>query len=262
MDATTYLFVPATRPERIEKALTSSADVVIVDLEDAVDPGDKVPARQHLSTMSLSRLSYVRINDASSDYFDDDVAFVNRCEWVGGVILSKVQSPDEVARLLALLEREVVVEALVESARGVIEVDEIARSGVRRLHLGSADYASELCVETSEMLLAYPRSRLVVASAAAGLPRPVDGPTLEFGDLECVKNDALAARQLGMGAKLCVHPAQLSVVASAFAPSSADLQWARDVVAAVQLSRGGVTSLNGKMIDSPVVARARKILEP
>ncbi len=261
MMATTYLFVPATRPDRIEKALATTADVVIIDLEDAVAPEKKISARRHLSEMTLSRRAYVRINDAGSDYFTDDVAFVTSCEWICGVIISKVQSRSDVTRFFELVGRDVVVEALIESSRGVGAVDEIAHSGVNRLILGSADFSSELGVEVSEQLLAYPRSRMVVASAAAGIASPVDGPTLEWSDLERVENDAVAARRLGMGAKLCVHPTQLPIVAAVFTPTTADRQWAKEVVEAFEQCGGGVTSLRGEMIDAPVVARARRILE-
>jgi citrate lyase subunit beta/citryl-CoA lyase len=261
MDATTYLFVPATRPERIEKALATSADVVIVDLEDAVGPDDKSAARDHLGTLTPSRPCYIRINDVTSEYFNGDVAFLNACAWVSGVILSKVQSREQIAHLMGLLERDVVVDALVESAQGILAADDIANSGVHRLILGSADYSSELGVEPTEQLLAYPRSRLAVASAAARIARPVDGPTLELENLERIESDTLAARRLGMGAKLCVHPRQLPVVASVFGSLASQEEWARSVLSAFEASGGGVTSLNGEMIDAPVAARARTILE-
>jgi citrate lyase subunit beta/citryl-CoA lyase len=261
MDATTYLFVPATRSERIEKALATSADVVIVDLEDAVGPDQKSSARDHLRTLTPSRPCYIRINDVTSEYFNDDVAFLNACGWVSGVILSKVQSREQVAQLMGLLERDVAVEALVESAQGIMAADDIASSGVRRLLLGSADYSSELGVEPTEQLLAYPRSRLAVASAAARIARPVDGPTLELEDMARIESDTLAARRLGMGAKLCVHPRQLPIVEAVFGSLASQKEWARGVLAAFEASGGGVISLNGEMIDAPVAARARTILE-
>jgi citrate lyase beta subunit len=258
--ARTFLFVPATRPDRIEKALATNAEVVIVDLEDAVAPEDKASARATLAETQPSGASCVRINDFTTAYFDDDVEFLADNPWVESVVLSKVTSSDDVRHFRSVLGRDIEILALVESARGIVMADEIASAGVSRLLFGSADYSADLGATPSEELFAYPRSRLVVASVSAGLSPAVDGPTLAIRDAGKLFDEATAAHRLGMGGKLCVHPDQLSVVASIFRASLASEEWARAVLDGVEKNGEGVFVLNGEMVDAPVVARAREIL--
>jgi citrate lyase subunit beta/citryl-CoA lyase len=253
--------VPATRPDRIDKALATSADVVIIDLEDAVSADDKNSARQIVSRLEPSRPFFVRINATTSDQFHEDVALVSASPWVSAVVLPKVESSSGIEHFRSEASREVDIVALIESSAGIIACDEIARSGVRRLMFGSVDYSAELGAPPGAGLFAYPRSRLVVASAAAGLPAPVDGPTTIIGDSAALRDETVEAFAVGMGGKLCIHPNQLVTVASVFATTLSERAWAQSVMSAFELNSGGVFVVNGEMIDAPLVARARKILE-
>jgi citrate lyase subunit beta/citryl-CoA lyase len=125
---------------------------------------------------------------------------------------------------------------------------------------GSVDYAVEMCSQPNEKLFAYPRSRLVVASAAAGLAAPVDGPTPMLNDAAALIEQTMTAIQFGMGGKLCIHPDQIARVAPLFL-STKDEEWAQKVLNAYRDSKSGVFVLNGEMIDAPQLALARKILE-
>ena len=256
----TFLFVPASRPDRIDKALDSSADVVIIDLEDAVRIEDKDESRSNLAQLEPSRKAYVRINDDSTDHFRRDVRLISGCSWVSAVVLPKVESPKQVKRLLKLTKGRIEVIALVETARGIIASDEIAKSGVSRLMFGSVDYAVEMGSQPNEKLFAYPRSRLVVASAAAGLAAPVDGPTAKLNDAAELIEQTRTAILLGMGGKLCIHPDQIKSVAPLFI-SAKDEEWALKILSAHRDSKSGVFVLNGEMIDAPQLALARKILK-
>jgi citrate lyase subunit beta/citryl-CoA lyase len=258
--ARTFLFAPASRLDQVEKALLTTADVVIIDLEDAVRSEDKARARGNLALLQPSRGACVRINDETSDHFEDDIAFLAVCRWVSAVMLPKVQSAEQVGRYRLACKSDVPVLALIESAQGIVASEEIAASGVSRLLFGSADYTAELGAEPNEKLFAYPRSRLVVASAATGLPSPVDGPTLAVHDDAKLIEEATAARLLGMGGKLCIHPAQVSIVDSIFRASASDVQWAREVLDVFEKRGDGVVLVGGEMVDAPVVTRARKIL--
>lgn len=259
--ARTFLFVPATRLVRIEKALATSADVVIVDLEDAVSADDKNAARQIVQRLEPSRPVFVRINAATSDQFHEDVALVSTSPWISAVVLPKVESSSDIEHFRSEASREVDVVALIESSAGIIACDEIAHSGVRRLMFGSVDYTTELDAPPGPSLFAYPRSRLVVASAAAGLPAPVDGPTTIIGDSAALRDETVEAFGVGMGGKLCIHPNQLATVASVFATTLSERAWAQSVMSAFEENSGGVFVVNGEMVDAPLVARARRILE-
>jgi citrate lyase subunit beta/citryl-CoA lyase len=258
--AKSYLFVPATRLDRVLKALGLNADVVIVDLEDAVGDADKVGARASLGTLHLDRRVHVRVNALGTPKWRADVEACSTLDVVEALVVPMVESPEEFEQVRRVTARELPLLALVETPRGVQAVDEIAAAGFDRLLFGGADYSAALACAPSNALFAYPRARLAVASAAGGLPPPVDGPTTVFDDAH-LREDLAAARALGMGGKLCIHPSQLDAVREAFAPSAAERDWAQEVVETAERHRGSVFSLNGQMIDQPIIARARSVLE-
>jgi citrate lyase subunit beta/citryl-CoA lyase len=258
--ARSYLFVPATRLDRISKALTLGADEIIVDLEDAVAGEEKATARYRLSTYEADRPVFVRVNAADTEYFDSDVSFCEDTEWVKGIVLPMVSSAFDVQRLMKRLTKHTNILALIETPRGVLAAEEIAASGVTRLLFGTADYCASLNTPASAELFAYPRTRLVLASALAGLPAPIDGPTLQIHRSDELVAQSQSARAVGMGGKLCIHPSQLQVVADVFGPSDAQRDWARRVLAAA-VDREGVFVLDGEMVDAPVLSRARWIAE-
>jgi citrate lyase subunit beta/citryl-CoA lyase len=255
-----YLFVPGTRIDRVDKALTGAADEIIVDLEDGVGMDDKDRARDALGSWISTRPYLVRVNALGTSMFADDVVAVAELAHVAGVILPKAERPDELATLRSRLPARVELYALIESAAGILAAPEIARSGVRRLMFGSADYLAALGVSPSREVFAFPRASLVVASAAAGIAPPVDGPTLRFDDPTAVESDARDAKALGCGAKMCIHPSQVDVVNDVFAPTVEELAWARRVVEHAESSEDGATALEGVMIDAPVLTRAKRLL--
>jgi citrate lyase subunit beta/citryl-CoA lyase len=249
--ATTYLFVPGDRPDRFGKAVASGADVVVLDLEDAVAPADKDAARDAVAAwLTAGGRAMVRINAPGTPWSDADAALV-AARGVP-VLVPKAETPGVLAGF-----REVV--ALIETALGVERAGELAAvPSVTRLAFGSVDLGTELGVAPEDPEpFAYARSRLVVASAAAGLAPPVDGVTTDLRDDERLAADVRYARRMGFGGKLCVHPRQVEPVRAGFAPTTAELDWARRVVTAGD----SVSTVDGKMVDKPVLARARRILE-
>ncbi|SEC85470.1 citrate lyase subunit beta / citryl-CoA lyase [Amycolatopsis tolypomycina] len=247
--ATTFLFVPGDRPDRFGKGLTSGADVVILDLEDAVAPAGKGSARAAVREWLAGHRAMVRINAPGTPWFAADAELV-AARGVP-VMVPKAEAPGVLAGF-----GEVV--ALVETARGVEAAGELAAvPSVTRLAFGSVDLAAELGVAPEDREpFAYARSRLVIASAAAGLPPPVDGVTTTLADDAQLASDVGYARRMGFGGKLCIHPRQLAAVQAGFAPTEAERDWARRVLAA----GAGVSVVDGRMVDRPVLARARHIL--
>jgi citrate lyase subunit beta/citryl-CoA lyase len=201
----------------------------------------------------------VRINGADSHHHGDDVAAVAALVWVSAVLVPKVEEPHIVDAVRAAVPDGCDVLAIVESARGILTADAIASSGAARLVFGVVDFLADLGVGPSAEVLLYPRSRLVLASVAAGLPGPVDGPHLALADAAGLAADAAAAKALGFGGKICIHPAQVAVVNDAFAPSAAEVSWARGVLAAAA-STSGAFAYDGAMVDEPVLRRARGIV--
>ena len=263
MLARSYLFVPADRPERYAKALASGADVVIVDLEDAVAPAAKAGARAALAAWLDAGGSgiAVRINDAASAAFVDDLALVAR-PGVAAVVVPKAERAADLAHVRVAAPHAALV-PLIETAAGIDRAREIANAlGVVRLAFGSIDLQLDLGIEEGSdgsELLAF-RSALVLASRLAGLDAPVDGVSTAIDDVAALDADTRRARRLGFGAKLCIHPRQVAAVHAAFAPTADELAWAERVVAAAAASSGGAVGVDGRMVDRPVLLRAQALL--
>ncbi|WP_242657548.1 HpcH/HpaI aldolase/citrate lyase family protein [Mycobacterium intracellulare] len=256
--ARTLLFVPASRPERFAKAAAVGSDVVVIDLEDAVGPDDKVAARdQAAAWISAGNPAMVRINGCRTPWYEDDVAMVTALG--APTMLPKTEDIATVTRLTHACGLRVV--ALVETATGVLNAPAVAGvRGVDRLAFGSIDFAAELGVDPLDReALAAARSALVIASAAAGLAGPVDGVTTALRDTDVLREDVRHGCRLGFTGKLCIHPAQVAVAHDSLAPTPDDVSWARLVVAGTSPD-GSAISVDGRMVDAPVVARARRIL--
>jgi citrate lyase subunit beta/citryl-CoA lyase len=246
--------------------------VVIADLEDAVSRSEKAAARELVARLFgeiESRCAKtVRVNGADTDLFEDDLTAVAGLD-LDGIVLPKA-TPEAVTAVRdaarGLTPEEVPILAIIESARGLRLAYETADSAqVAALVLGAADLGAELGLEprADGQEILYARSKLVVDSAAAGIRPPIDVVHLDTRDEAGLEAEALLARSLGFGGKMCIHPTQLPAVNRAFAPSAEQLAWAHAVVGAYEegLREGrGAVALDGVLVDLPVVERARKIL--
>ena len=256
-----YLFVPGDRPERFDKAWASAADEVILDLEDAVAPAHKGRARDAIAGwLDRARPVWLRVNAVDTEWFADDLRLA-RAPGVAGVMLSKAEAvPGELATLHQA--RGVAVIALIETALGLAHARELATApAVQRLAFGALDFQADLGIEGDDDALLFFRSQLVWQSRLAGLAPPVDGVTVAIGDEVVLTRDALRARRLGFGAKLCIHPRQLEVVHAAFAPDDAQRAWAQRVLAALEAGGAGAVALDGRMVDRPVALKAQRIAD-
>jgi citrate lyase subunit beta / citryl-CoA lyase len=248
-DARSFLFVSGDRPDRFAKAAAAGADVVVLDLEDAVAPGAKDAARAHVvAWLADGHTTVVRVNAAGTPWYADDVAAVRDAV---AVMVPKAERPEDLDGLPSVLP-------LVETARGVAAVHELcAVSTVVRPVFGSIDLAADLGVDPlSRTALLHARSALVLAAAAAGCAPPVDGVTTALSDVDAVRDDTRHAVELGFTGKLCVHPRQVPVVHEAFRPTDDEIAWARSVLAAGE----GVSAVDGRMVDRPVLLRAERLL--
>lgn len=277
LPARSLLFVPGNQPRRVEKALASCADAVIIDLEDAVPAADKRQARENaVAALGLRDAVFVRVNAFDDPACLDDLEAIVR-PGLAGVVLPKVESAQPLATLdwlVTRLERRAGMEAgavellpLVETARGVEALQQVAiASGrVRRLSFGVADYSLDLGVDvgSGEEALSYIRSRLVHCSRAAGLAQPVDSVVVEVRDADRFRESARRARALGLFGKLCIHPDQVPLAHEVFAPTPVELARARAIALAWESAAGrgeAAIMVDGEFVDGPVAARARRIL--
>lgn len=255
MTPVTGLYVPGNRPDRFDKAVATGADLVILDLEDAVPPADKATARAAvaawLSSARVDCVLQVRVHSA------DDLAALRGLTGFE-VRLPKVESPSQVDGVAAALPG-VPVTVLVESAYGVEHAAGIAaHPAVTRVGLGESDLASELGTH-SDAVLDHARIRLLYAAKAAGLPAPMLSAYPAIKDLTGLRADTERGRALGWFGRVAIHPSQLPVIDEVFQPSAEDRRWAEEVLIAT--ADGGVTTLtNGDMVDPAMIGRARAIL--
>ena len=270
--ARTFLFVPADRPERHARALATGMGGVIVDLEDAVAPERKVSAREGLAA-SFAALPeadrwrlLVRINACGTPWHDGDrraVAALVAQGLIAGVVLPKAERAGDLRLLAEAVGTKGLLVPLIESAAGLAAVDELAATAqVLRLAFGNLDFQADvgLACDADEAELVPVRLALLLATRRAGLPAPIDGVTADWRDTQRLAIDAARARRGGFGAKLCIHPDQVAPVHAALGPSADELAWARRVIEAIQSAGGGVVSLDGRMVDAPVVRLAERLL--
>ena len=258
------LFVPGSDARKLSRALESAADAIVCDLEDAVAPADKPSAREATAgalagSAGAGPLRLVRVNGAGTPWFDEDVEFVRRLA-PDGVVLPKA-TPESVA---ALGPEGPPVVAIVETALGVRQAYEIGcEKRVTALLVGAVDLGAEVGLEPREdaQEILYPRAKVAIDSAAAGLRGPFDVVHLDLRDETGLAEQCRLARSLGFRGKACIHPGQIGTINALFSPSERELEWARGVVEAFESRDEGVLALNGAMVDLPVVERARRVIE-
>ena len=279
----TALFVPGNRPDRIEKAFATKADVIIIDLEDAVPLSEKESSRSNVrekAAQFADRMMLVRTNALGSPFIrgDLDEAIV---EGVNGIILPKVEKADdihEINNLLCKIEKNmslpdgsIRVFPLIESAAAVQHIYDIVSAKIKpervyTVAFGAADYTLdmgiEMTMEGNELF--YARSKIAIACRAAGIAPPVDTPfMIDLKNKEALISDARRAKELGFQGKLVIHPNQVDPCNAVFSLTHEEITRAEKIVQAFDEAESmgiAAVQLDGKFIDYPVVKRAKEII--
>ena len=277
--ARSLLFVPATSERKVERAFESRAEGVILDLEDSVAASQKSVARRALSTiLSFARPlpAYVRVNATSTSHCFQDLLAVTIAEVVC-IVVPKVESADELKTVdwvMTQLEaernlplRSVALMAIIETAKGLTAVDAIAAATprLRRLVFGAVDLASDMMIDLDDEAGASAQARFAIARAsrAALLESPLDTAFVDIHDEQRLRATSVRARALGFSGKACIHPGQIDIVNQVFSPDPRELERAARIVGAFELAEAqghAAVSVDGQMVDYPVVERARRIL--
>ena len=254
--ARSWLLVSATRTDTFDTAFRSRADQIVLDIEDAVDPKLKPKARDDvIAWLSGGGDGWVRINDHTTEFWSDDVDALSGVPGLRGVMLAKTDSPADVTETFDRLGGHTPVLALIESALGIEEAVSIARArGTFRLAFGSGDYRRDTGTSADNLAMAYPRSRLVVASRIGDLPGPIDGPTVGSSH-PILREQSQMTVALGLTGKLCLDSEQTPVINEVISPTQSDVSWARDFLDDFE-ARGRVIR-DGS--DLPRLGRAQKI---
>jgi citrate lyase subunit beta/citryl-CoA lyase len=244
----TWLYVPADRPDRVEKAIASAAHAVIVDLEDGVAPAAKAAARASLPALLGKRRDkpvYVRVNAGDAE----DLELVATLA-IEGVYVPKVAGPGDVPSI------ELPVHCLLESAAGVEAAYEVAKMrGVAGISLGEADLRSE--TGALEAGLDWARARIVNAAVAAGLPRPPQSVYPQLNDDEGLARSCRRGRELGHLGRSAIHPAQLRIIEQAYLPTEEETARARATIERLEGTLGAATLAGGEFVDAAMLGTAR-----
>ncbi|MBW2061764.1 MAG: CoA ester lyase [Deltaproteobacteria bacterium] len=280
----TALFVPGNQPDRVDKAVHTGADAVIIDLEDAVPLAEKEKTRAMVRDKLIQhdqRAMFVRVNGLETGFMQGDLAVV-AVGGLAGIMLPKAESAAHVQEIGARLNEvekaqgiplgTISVLPLIESARAVQNIFEIVsvKTDPPRFFFvafGAADYALDMGIELTRQgtELLYARSRICIACRAAGIDAPLDTPfMIDIRDLKALKAEARQARQIGFQGKLCIHPDQVSPCNEVFSPTEEEIKQAAMAVQAFEdaEARGiGAIQIEGRFIDYAVVERARRTLE-
>lgn len=257
------LFVPGNRPDLAAKAARLGADLVVLDLEDAVPPGGKAEARDLVGQATRALVGIVptavRVNPPGTAWFADDVASLP--DGLVAVVVPKLELAAQLDEVAAAAGRPLL--AGIETVRGVVDAREVLRHPVVACYFGAEDYVVDLGGTRTDgnAEVAWARSWVAICARLAGVAA-LDLVTLQYGDADRFTREALEARALGYAGKLCIHPAQVPLANAAFAPSSEEVAWAERVLGAFEAGGGATVGVDGEMIDEVVAARARAILDP
>jgi citrate lyase subunit beta/citryl-CoA lyase len=265
-----YLYAPGNDPRKIEKALASEADAVVLDLEDAVAPNRKEEARESVSEVLRSRPAkpvFVRVNAPGSALAEEDIEAISGPH-LSGLRLPKTESAEAVrgvAERLETLGCEAGIQCLIESALGLELAPEISRSHGRvvGIGLGEADLAADLGVRDEAGLL-YARSRVVATARAAGLPGPVQSVYTNVRNTDGLRQSTEAGKKLGFLGRSAIHPAQIPAINEVFTPTEEEVAEAEGLLARLEESAGKGTGAfvleDGRFVDKAVVESARLTL--
>lgn len=267
-----WLFVPADSEKKIAKAIDSSADAIIFDLEDSVAPAQKAGARDILKALSDREGGpqwWVRINPLGSEYLKDDLELIGIAD-VHGIVLPKAESGADVTEL-AHRTGNIPIHAIVTetpaSLFGLLSYRD-PKSPLAAMSWGAEDLSAALGAASKydsdgALGFTYKLARaLCLAGASAAGVQPVDGVFANFRDEDGLRAEAEAARREGFTGKLAIHPAQVAIINAAFSPSADEVRHAEAIVAAFEASPdAGVLSVAGRMVDRPHLTQAKRVLE-
>jgi len=254
------LFVPGDRPDRFDKAIACGADVIVIDLEDAVLPEGKARARELVRAWpQSSRSVIVRTNSVDTDWFKDDLLMLREAGYQA-MMLPKAQCVEDLDAVLRVCGPEMKIYPLIETVKGVVSQREIAaHASTQRLIFGSVDFSKDSGIMDEAGWLSF-RVEMVIASKLAGLNGPIDGTLLSWDNPEYIRQQASLSRGLGFAGRLCIHPLQVIPVNQGMLASEAQIEWAKKVVNAYETSAAGAIVVDNKLVDKPVYELAKEWL--
>ncbi len=266
-----FIFCPGNKPDMIPKALSSGADMVCIDLEDAI-----IPEHKNISRSSTIRAfedisvphgveTLIRINDVNSKDGKEDIkAILESVNTASGLMLPKIQNVNEIIDLekqIKLANKNLNLHIIIETNKGLENAWNIAQSSalIKSLLFGGVDMSADLGCNGDWMSLLYARSRVVHAAAGAGIDS-IDVPFLDLEDMEGMRQEAQKSKNLGFSGKGSIHPKQIALLNKVFTPSESEIEYANKVIKAFNEASDGLVVVDGKLIEKPVLRTALKTI--
>ena len=266
-----FIFCPGNKPDMIPKALRSGADMVCIDLEDAI-----IPEHKNISRVSTVKAfenisvphgveTLIRINDVNSEEGKEDIqAILNSNNTASGLMLPKIQSVEEIINLerqIKLANKSLNLHIIIETNMGLQNAWNIAQSSsnIKSLLFGGVDMSADLGCNGDWLSLLYARSRVVHAAAGAGIDS-IDVPFLDLEDMDGMRNEAQKSKNLGFSSKGSIHPKQIESLNKVFTPSPEEIAYANKVIKAFNEASDGLVVVDGKLIEKPVLRTALKTI--
>lgn len=262
----TFLFVPATRIERVEKAFAAGADDVIIDWEDAVEASEKTQARQNTLDYYKNieaQPAWIRINATTSAHYQDDIAALKNLPNIKGILLPKAEYASDINSLHTSYNKAII--AVIETAQGMMNIPQLALSdGLFAFSYGCLDLANDLGVQTGSLaansIFERLRIDLLLNSRIHNLHAPIETIFPDFNDDNGLHQFTTHWHNMGFGGMLCIHPKQIATIKTALKPNADILEFAQKVVAYAEQSGLAAFQIDGKMVDTPVIERAKQLL--
>ena len=266
-----FIFCPGNKPDMIPKALSSGADMVCIDLEDAI-----IPEHKDISRSSTIRAfedisvpngveTLIRINDVNSKDGKEDIkAILESVNTASGLMLPKIQNVNEIIDLekqIKLANKNLNLHIIIETNKALENAWLIAQSSplIKSLLFGGVDMSADLGCNGDWMSLLYARSRVVHAAAGAGIDS-IDVPFLDLEDMEGMRQEAQKSKNLGFSGKGSIHPKQIALLNKVFTPSESEIEYANKVIKAFNEASDGLVVVDGKLIEKPVLRTALKTI--
>ncbi len=275
------LFVPGNTPRMLDRALSLRPDAFVPDMEDSVPWDEKANAREvtaaYVPQLAKTGVRVIpRVNSLDTGLLEDDLSAVIGPH-IYGVSVGKMDNPETLSEVVGIMQRIELKKGLtigatrlvpwIESAESIVKLREICRSSPRivAIALGAEDFTNDMEIERtdSDTEIAYARAAIAIAARAAGI-LALDTPFFAFRDPDALRENSLASRGIGFRGRFAIHPAQIEILNDVFSPSAEEITHAQRVIEAFEeaASMGrGSTSLDGKVVDVPVVKRAQALLE-
>ena len=255
------LFVPANKLDWIQKAESSEADGLVIDLEDSVPEDEKIGTREaldnYLSCTEVSKPFFIRVNPLTTTYGEDDInRFKNTFKNFRGLIIPKIENPLE----LTSLSKDTKAILLIESPIALENLSSLTHDNrVIGLALGGADLSAELGSDMSWDSLLMARSMIVMQASKRGL-LTIDSPFMQINDEKLLAEESRKVKSIGFNSKFAIHPKQAKIIKERFLPTEEELEEAKKIIEAYSNSKGGAISVDGKMVDEPIVKLMKKRL--